>query len=98
MTKDGRPSRINDIRYFYGDKHTYLKGHEDVVAFGRRIAWYLNGEEYSLGLHTASYICLTPSLPTNAIEVTNEGGDWWQRNTYVGIPKELPTNDLYGFA
>ena len=37
MTKDGRPSRINDIGYFFGNVHTYLQGHEDAIAFGRRL-------------------------------------------------------------
>ena len=90
MTKDGRPSRINDIRYFAGDKSSYLKGCEEAVAFGRRVALYLNGEGYSLGAHTALYLFLTSDLQPGGVRVTNEGGDWWQRYTYVGVPQGFP--------
>src|SRR5262245_46674294 len=86
MTKDGRPSRITDIRYFHGDRHAYLKGHEDAVAFGRRIAWFLNGEGFSLGAYPQLYLLLTPTLDVGAIEVTDCGGEWWQRYTHVGVP------------
>lgn len=85
MTKDGRPSRIKDIRHFFGDLHTYLKGHEEAVAFGRRIAWFLNGEGFSLGAYPALYLYFTPSLPPGATQVTDYGLDWWQRYTYVGV-------------
>ena len=92
MTKDGRPSRLNDIRYFHGEtRHSgYLKGHEDAVAFGRRLAWYLNGEGVSLGAYTALYILLTPSLSPGRIQITDNGGDWWQRYTHVGVPLDFP--------
>ncbi len=90
MTKDGRPSRINDIRYFHGNGRAYLEGHEEAVAFGRRIAWFLNGEGYSLGAYPALYIHLTPSLEPGAIQVTDQGGDWWQRYTNVGVPPDFP--------
>jgi hypothetical protein len=89
MTKDGRPSRISDIRYFFGDKHNYLEGHNDVVAFGRRMAWFLNGEDFSLGAYPALYICLRPSLQPGIVEVTEYGGDWWQRYTNVGVPEDF---------
>jgi hypothetical protein len=52
MTKDGRPSRINDIRLFAGERYMtspYLQGQEEAVAYARRMAWLLNGEEFSLG-------------------------------------------------
>ena len=90
MTKDGRLSRINDIRLFAGDRHSYLKGHEDAVAFGRRIALYLNGEGYSLGAHPALYVLLTADLEPKRVKVTDEGGDWWQRYTHVGVPQGFP--------
>jgi hypothetical protein len=90
MTKDGRPSRINDIRYFHGDMHSYLKGQEEAVAFGRRLALFLNGEGFSLGAYPALYIFLTPSLAPGATNVTGHGGEWWQRYTHVGVPSEFP--------
>ena len=88
--KDGRPSRINDIRYFADNKSSYLKGCEDAVAFGRRVALYLNGEGYCLGAHTALYLLLTTDLQPGEVKLTNEGGDWWQRYTYVGVPQGFP--------
>lgn len=90
MTKDGRPSRINDIRYFCGDIHKYLEGHNDAVAFGRRLAWLLNGEGFSLGAYLSLYIFLTPSLKPGAVQITDYGGDWWQRYTHVGVPQDFP--------
>jgi hypothetical protein len=90
VTKDGRPSRINDIRYFFGDRHSHLEGHNDAVAFGRRIAWFLNGEDFSLGAYPSLYIFLTPSLAPGAVQVTDDGGDWWQRTTHVGVPEDFP--------
>jgi hypothetical protein len=96
MTKDGRPSRINDIRYFSGDERRYLEGHNEAVAFGRRMAWLLNGEGFSLGAHPSLYIFLTPHLTPGAIQVTDRGGDWWQRYTNVGVPRDFPnTSDAH---
>ncbi|GJL93502.1 hypothetical protein [Hyphococcus sp.] len=89
MTKDGRPSRLCDIRYFAGDLHKYLDDHE-VSAFGRRIAWWLNGEDISLGSYTALYIFFSPSIAEGAIHVSDYGGDWWQRYTHVGVPRTFP--------
>jgi hypothetical protein len=90
MTKDGRPSRINDIRYFHGNIHKYLKGLEGAVAFGRRLAWFLNGEGFSLGAYPSLYIFFTPTLKPGAVEVTDYGGDWWQRYTHVGVSQDFP--------
>jgi hypothetical protein len=90
MTKDGRPSRITDIRLFHGNKYSYLKDHEDAVAFGRRIAWFLNGEGFSLGAYPQLYLFFTPTITSGAIQVTDYGGDWWQRYTHIGVPPEFP--------
>ncbi len=90
MTKDGRPSRIADIRYFAGDARSYLQGQEEAVAFGRRMAWFLNGEDFCLGAYPALYLYFTPSLSVGAVVVTAEGGEWWQRYTHVGVPSEFP--------
>jgi hypothetical protein len=90
MTKDGRPSLINDIRLFAGDSYSYLKGHEEAVAYGRRIAWFLNGEGVSLGAFTALYVLFTASLKPDSVQVTNDGGDWWQRYVHVGVTDDFP--------
>jgi hypothetical protein len=92
MTSDGRPSRIYDIRYFYGATRDsrYLEGHQDAVAFGRRLAWLLNGEGVSLGSYTALYVLLTTSLAPGHIQITDEGGAWWQRYTQVGVSPDFP--------
>jgi hypothetical protein len=90
MTKDGRPSRINDIRYFHGNIHKYLEGIEDAVAFGRRLAWFLNGENFSLGAYPSLYIFFTPTLEPGAVHITDYGGDWWQRYTHVGVSHDFP--------
>ena len=95
MMKDGRPSRINDIRYFGPNKNVYLEGHHDAVAFGRRLAWYLNGEGFSLGAYHSLYILFTSTLAPGAIQITDEGGDWWQRYTYVGVPEGFPNADAF---
>jgi hypothetical protein len=93
MTKDGRPSLLSDIRHFYGIDgrgSRYLDGLDDAVAFGRRLAWFLNGERVSLGAYSALYLLFTSSVEPGAIRVTDEGGEWWQRYTYVGVPREFP--------
>jgi len=88
--KDGRPSRIRDIRYFHGHIHRYLEGHHDAVAFGRRLAWLLNGEEFSLGAYHSLYILLTPALEPGGIQITEYGADWWQRYAHVGVAPGFP--------
>ena len=90
--KDGRPSRIIDIRYFGPDRDSYLKGKEDVTAYGRRMAWFLNAEELSLGAYHSLYIRFTSSIEPGTVNVTNEGGDWWQRYVDVGVPDGFPKN------
>jgi hypothetical protein len=91
VTKDGRPSLINDIRLFFGDWSTYLKGHEEAVAYARRMAWFLNSEGFSLGAYPALYLFLTPSIEVGTAQVTDHGGDWWQRYTLIGVPEDFPT-------
>lgn len=90
MTKDGRPSLINDIRYFQGNRSTYLKGLEDPVAFGRRLAWFLNGEGFSLGAYPSLYIFFDSSIDPGTVRVTDYGGDWWQRYTHIGVAQNFP--------
>lgn len=89
--KDGRPSLVNDIRYFFGSRAAYLKGHEEVVAFGRRLAFLLNSEGVSLGTYTALYVQLTTTLEPGDVQITTQGGDWWQRYVDVGVPLSFPS-------
>ena len=90
MTKDGRPSRFNDIRYFHGLTKTYLNGCEEAVAFGKRLAWYLNGEDFSVGAHPALYMRFTSSLPVGTLQVTDQGDLWWHRFVDVHAPADFP--------
>ncbi len=92
MTKDGRPSLITDIRLFVGESHTssaYLEGQEEVIAFGRRIAWLLNGEGFTLGSFPALYVVFNPSMEPGSIRLTNKGGDWWHRYVHVGMAEDF---------
>jgi hypothetical protein len=93
MTKDVRPSLITDIRLFAGERYNsspYLEGQEEAVAYGRRIAWLLNSEGFSLGAFPALYVLFTPLLEPGSVRFTNEGGDWWQRYVYVGVTADFP--------
>jgi hypothetical protein len=93
MTKDGRPSLINDIRLFVGERSissSYLKGQEEAVAYARRIAWFLNSEGFSLGAFPALYVLFTPSLKPGLVRATNEGGEWWHRYVHVGVTADFP--------
>jgi len=65
-----------------------LDEQQEAVAFGRRIAWFLNSEGFTLGAFPALYVLFTPSLEPGLVCVTNDGGDWWQRYVYVGITPE----------
>jgi hypothetical protein len=98
LTKDGRPSRISDIRYFHPNRDSYLKGNAEAVAFGNRLAFYLNGEGYSLGTYSALYLLLTNALPHGTVRVTDDGGEWWQRYTHVGVPDSFPSDNGYEVA
>jgi hypothetical protein len=91
MTKDGRPSRINDIRLFAGDRASYLERQDEAVAYGRRVAWFLNGEGFSLGSFPALYVLFTPSLEIGSVQVTDDHGDWWHRYVHVGVEKSAIT-------
>ncbi len=102
MTKNGRPSLITDIRLFVGERYTsspYLEGQEEVVAFGRRLAFLLNSEGFSLGSFPALYVLFNPSMDPGSIRVTDEGGDWWHRYVHVGVaPDFLTSSDLFTVA
>jgi hypothetical protein len=90
MTKDGRPSLINDIRLFAGDRSLYLEGQHEAVGHGRRMAWFLNSEGFSLGAFPALYVLFTPRLAPGAVRPTNDGGEWWHRYALVGVTEDFP--------
>jgi len=95
MTKDGRLSLITDIRLFVGEHYAsspYLEGQEEAVAFGRRIALFLNGEGFSLGSFPALYVLFNPSMEPGSVRATNEGGDWWHRYVHVGVAGDFLTD------
>jgi hypothetical protein len=88
VTKDGRPSRLSDIRLFAGS-HGYLNSFEGVVAFARRLAWYLNSEDFSIGAPTHLYVSFSPSTPLGKATIGSAGMQWWSKFAYVGVPREL---------
>lgn len=93
MTKDGRPSLITDIRLFVGNSSTdcsYLKNHEEGVAFGRRMGFYLNGEGFSLGSFPALYVLFTSAEEDGSVRVADDLHEWWFRFVRVGVPENFP--------
>jgi hypothetical protein len=90
MTKDGRPSLINDIRLFAGNRYLYLKGQEEAVAYGRRMAWYLNGAGFSLGSFPALYVHFTPSIEAGSVQISDLHAEWWHRLVDIGVTEEFP--------
>ena len=83
MSRDGRPSRLKDLRLFGGDAE------REAEAFGRRLAWWLNGEGFSIGHEPALYVILDPGLPdgeTAAKPPRFTPHDWWFREVTVGCP------------
>lgn len=88
MTKDGRNSLINNIRLFIGDhSHSsrYVENMEEAVAYGRRMAWFLNSESFSLGAFPELYVLFTSSLEPGSVRVTADSGAWWHRYVHVGV-------------
>ena len=95
MTKDGRPSALNDIRIFVENRNSYLKGQEEAVAYGRRLTWLLNGEGFSVGAFPALYVLFTSSLSRGMIEMAEEGAEWWYRYVRIGVePDFLSASDV----
>ncbi|MFV0432594.1 MAG: hypothetical protein ACK5LO_01225 [Leucobacter sp.] len=100
MTKDGRPSRIKDIRLF-GSARGYLQEVDGAVAFARRLAWWLNGEGFGIGHDPALYVAFNPELPEGAIEAKPPKftrDDWWFREVSVGVPDGFPGDDAESIA
>lgn len=94
MTKDGRPSLLNDIRLF-GKHEKLVEGWQEIVAFARRLAWYLNGEEISLGSFTALYINFRESLPAGDLQLRAkhpcDHSTWWFQEIFCGVPEDVST-------
>jgi hypothetical protein len=90
MSKNGRPSLINDIRLFAGDRFSYLKGQQEAVAHSHRIALFLNGEGFSLGAFPALYVFFTPALEPGEVRASDHHGDWWHRYVDVGVAAGFP--------
>jgi hypothetical protein len=92
MTKDGRPSLINDIRLFAGGTYSHLEGQQEAVAYGRRMAWFLNGAGFSLGSFPALYVHFTHEMePGSALVlVPDRHAEWWHRYVNVGVAAGFP--------
>lgn len=93
--KNGKPSLIFDIRYFSGDKNSYLHDHL-LTAYGRRLAWHLNSQGVSLGAYHSLYVHFTSATPTGNVEIAPyKGGDelWWLRYVHVGVARDFPNID-----
>lgn len=95
--KNGQPSPIFDIRYFFGDKspHSYLD--DDVItSYGRRLAWYLNSEKISLGAYNSLYILFSPEFADGEIVIDDHQGsneDWWFNYVRIGVGKNIKINE-----
>lgn len=83
--KNGGPSLLFDVRYFERDTSRALKSSE-VVAYGRRIAWYLNGEGVSLGAFHTLHVIFVSDAPDGAVEVASGTQEWWFQSVKVGVP------------
>ena len=88
MTKDGRPSLIANIRLFSGDRMSirHLDKQEEAEAYGRRLAWFLNSQKFSLGAYPELYVLFTPSLAAGEIKLAEGPHEWWHRYVHVGLP------------
>lgn len=96
MTKDGRPSRIRDIRLFSGSRNDYLEGGEEAWAFARRLAWWLNGEDVSVGSNHTVYVYLSTQHPEGSVEpgpLARDAESWQMRYVTVGVDPASLTAD-----
>lgn len=90
MTKDGRPSRLRDIRIFAGNRSTYLD-RPTAVAHARRLAWWLNGEGYSVGSNHTVFVYLSTEHPEGYLDLgvsIHRGEGWQMREVTVGVGSE----------
>ena len=92
MSKNGRPSLLRDIRYF-GPDRAYLADAEEVTAFGRRLALYLQANGFSVGTWTHLYVMAMPSAAHEEIKIETWMGagdlDWWLRFARVSVPEKF---------
>lgn len=91
MTKDGKPSRICDIRYFEPYKNS-VKSIESraTTAFGKRLMCWLNGENYSCGHYPVLYVVLSATLEIDEVDLKEKPhGEWWYREAHIGVPAGL---------
>jgi len=93
LTKSGRPSLLRDIRYFGPDRE-YLADAEEVTAFGRRLALYLQANGFSVGNWTQLYVMPVPSAVHEEVKTETWMGagdlDWWLRFARVPVPENFP--------
>lgn len=95
MTKDGRPSRIKDIRLF-GFELEDWDGVREAEAFARRLAFWLNSEGFGIGHDPALYIHFDPETPAGEIVAQPPKftpDDWWFRQVAIGVPDDFPGPD-----
>lgn len=95
MTRDGRPSRIKEIRLFCR-KDGNQEGVAEAMAFAQRLAWWLNGEGFGIGHDPVVHLALDPGMPEGAIEAKPPKftpDDWWFRDVSVGVPADFPATD-----
>jgi len=100
MTRDGRPSRIKDIRLFHRADQGWDGAHE-ATAFARRLAWWLNGEGFGIGHDPALYVTFDSGLAPGVVVAdppTFTPDDWWFREASVGVPDDFPGDDAVGTA
>nr|NLD41153.1 hypothetical protein [Actinomycetales bacterium] len=95
MTKDGRPSRIKDIRLF-GSGFEGWEGAREAEAFARRLCWWLNSEGFGIGHDPALYVDFNPELPAGEIVAQPPKftpDNWWFREVAIGVPDGFPGAD-----
>lgn len=82
--KDGRPSRIYDIRHFRARDWSY-EDNDELTAYGRRLAWLLNSQGLSLGAFHHLYVCFTSDLASGSVCMLEPHREWWFRSVEVGV-------------
>lgn len=76
--KDGRPSRLSDIRYFGLSKSRELL-ELMLRVYGRRLAWWLNGEELSIGASPVLDLHFESAAQGREQDGLIAGPLWWSK-------------------
>lgn len=76
--KDGRPSRLSDIRYF-GLKKSRERLELMLRVYGRRLAWWLNGEDFSIGASPVLDLHFARLTQDRTPEQLVDGPLWWAK-------------------